>query len=82
MKPLEEWPHKFIHALEGIPGNWYIDQEMHIGTTEWTGLQQNFVVTFSFKHENPNIDSALKLIQGVIFVDEPEVEIMKEYTDS
>jgi hypothetical protein len=64
MTPPEEWPHHFIHTLEGIPGNWYIDQEMHRGTTEWTGLQQNFVVTFSFEHENPNIDSTLKLIQG------------------
>jgi hypothetical protein len=28
MTPLEEWPHHFIHTLEGIPENWYIDQEM------------------------------------------------------
>jgi hypothetical protein len=37
------------------------------------------VVTFSFEHENPNIDSALKLIRGVILFDEPEVEIITEY---
>jgi hypothetical protein len=79
MTPPEEWPHHFIHTLEGIPGNWYIDQEMRRGTTEWTGLQQNFVVTFSFEHENPNIDSTLKLIRGVIFFYEPEVEIIIEY---
>jgi hypothetical protein len=79
MTPPEEWPHHFIHTLEGIPKNWYIDQEMHRGTTEWTTLQQNFVVTFSFEHENPNIDSALKQIRGVIFIDEPEVELMTEY---
>jgi hypothetical protein len=24
----EEWYHHFIHTLEGIPTNWYIDQEM------------------------------------------------------
>jgi hypothetical protein len=79
MTPLEEWPHHFIHTLEGIPGNWHIDQEMCRITTEWIGLQQNFVATFSFEHENPNIDSMLKLIWGVIFVYEPEVEIMTEY---
>jgi hypothetical protein len=45
---------------------------MHKGTRKWIG-------TFSFEHENPNIDSTLKLIQGVIFFDEPEVEIMKKY---
>jgi hypothetical protein len=79
MTPLDERPHHFIHTLESILGNWYIDQEMKRGTTEWAGLQQNFVVIFSFEHENPNIDLELKLIQGVIFFDEPEVEIMIEY---
>jgi hypothetical protein len=79
MKPLEEWPHHFIHTLEGIPWNWYMDPKMCIGTTKWTGLQQNFVVTFSFEHENPKIDSALKLIHGVIFIDEIEAEIMTKY---
>jgi hypothetical protein len=78
MKPLEQWPHHFIHTLEGIPENWYVDYEMHIGTIEWTTLQQKIVVTFSFEHENPNIDSTLKQIRGVIFIDESEVEIMKE----
>jgi hypothetical protein len=42
-------------------------------------LQQNFVATFSFEHENPNIDSMLKLIWGVIFIDEPEAEIITKY---
>jgi hypothetical protein len=79
MTLLEEWPHHFIHTFEWIPGNWYIDQEMRRGTTKWIGLQQNFVVTFSFEHENPNIDSTLNLIPGVIFIDEPEVEIMTKY---
>jgi hypothetical protein len=79
LTPLEEWNHHFIHTLEGILGKWYIYQEMHKGTTEWTRLQHNFVVTFSFEHENPNIYSVLKMIRGMIFVDEPEVEIMKKY---
>jgi hypothetical protein len=34
MTPLEEWPHHFIHTLEGIPTNWYIDQELCIGNTD------------------------------------------------
>jgi hypothetical protein len=79
MTPPEEWTHNFIHTLKGIRRNWYIDQNMHRGTTEWTSLQQNFVVAFSFEHENPNIDSALKLIQGMIFINELEVEIMIEH---
>jgi hypothetical protein len=79
MTPPEEWPHHFIHTLEGIPENWYVDQELRRGTAEWTTLQKKFVVTFSFEHENPNMDLALKQIRGVIFIQEPEVELITEY---
>jgi hypothetical protein len=79
MTPPKEWYHHFIHTLEGIPTNLYVDQELRRGTTEWTKLQHNFIVTFSFKHENPNMDSKLKQIRGVIFIQEPEVELITEY---
>jgi hypothetical protein len=72
MTPPEEWPHHFIHTLEGILANWNINQELHKGTTTWRTLQQNFTINFSFKHENPNIDATLKLTRGVIFIEEPE----------
>jgi hypothetical protein len=78
MIPPEEWPHHFVHTLEGIPTNWYTDQELYIGTMSWTILQQNFTVTFSFEHENPNIDATLKKIIGVIFIQEPEVKLIIE----
>jgi hypothetical protein len=35
MTPPEEWSHHFIHILEGIPTNWYTDQEMRKGTKTW-----------------------------------------------
>jgi urate oxidase len=79
MTPLEEWSHHFIHTLEGIPTNWYVDQELRRGTVEWTTLQQNFIVTFSFEHDNPSMDSTLKQIRAVIFIKEPEVELITEY---
>jgi hypothetical protein len=41
-------------------------------------LQHNFTVTFSFEHENANIDVALKNIRGVIFIEEPKVEMITE----
>jgi hypothetical protein len=41
-------------------------------------LQQNFAVTFSFKHENPNIDATLKNIIGLIFIKGPEVKLITE----
>jgi hypothetical protein len=28
-------------------------------------LQQKFSITFSFEHENPNIDATLKQIRGI-----------------
>jgi hypothetical protein len=74
MTPPEEWPHHFSHTLEGIPANWYIDQEMRKGTKTWTTLQQNYIVTFPFEHENPNIDTTLKWIKDVIFITKPKVE--------
>jgi hypothetical protein len=43
---------------------------------KWAVLQQNFIVTLSFEHENPNIDATLKQIRGVIFIQEPEVELI------
>jgi hypothetical protein len=75
----DEWPHHFIHTLEGIPANWYIDQELHRGTADWTVLHLNFIVTFSFEHENPNIYSTLKQTKGVILIKEPKIELMTEY---
>jgi hypothetical protein len=79
MKPPEEWPHHFTHTQEGIAENWYVDQELRRGTAEWTTLQKKFVVTFSFEHENPNMDLSLKKIRGVIFIQEIEVELITEY---
>jgi hypothetical protein len=38
-------------------------------------LQQSFTIIFSFEHENPNIDAALKWIRGIIFIEEPEIEL-------
>jgi hypothetical protein len=76
MTPSEEWPHHFIHTLEVIPANWYTDQELHKGTVTWKTLERNFSITFSFEHENPNIDKSLKWIRGVIVIKEPEVELI------
>jgi hypothetical protein len=78
MTPPEEWSYHFIHTLEVISKNWYTDQEMRKETKTWATLQQNFTITFSFEHENPNIDAALKRIKNVIFIEELEVELITE----
>jgi hypothetical protein len=41
-------------------------------------LQQNFIVTFSFENEKPNIDANLKYIRGRIFIKEPEFKLTTE----
>jgi hypothetical protein len=58
--------------------NSYTDQELRKGTTTWRTLQQNFTIIFSFEHENPNIDAALKQIKGLIFIKELEIEFITE----
>jgi hypothetical protein len=78
MMPPGEWYHHFIHTLEGITTNWYVDQEMRKGTKTWATLQHNFTVTFSFEHENPNMDTTLRQIRNIIFIKEPEVEAIAE----
>jgi hypothetical protein len=51
---------------------------MHKGNKRWVTLQYDFTVTFSFEHENPNINTALKRIRNIIFIEEPEVEAIIE----
>jgi hypothetical protein len=41
-------------------------------------LRHNFTVTFSFEHENPNIDETLKWIGGLIFLKETETKFITE----
>jgi hypothetical protein len=41
-------------------------------------MQQNFVITFSFEYEIPEIDTTLKVIRGKIF-QEPKFEIVITY---
>jgi hypothetical protein len=78
MKPWYECPHHFFQTLEVIPTNWYAYQELRRGNMSSTVLQENFTITFPFVHENPNIDTKLKKIRGLIFIKEPEVELMTE----
>ena len=41
-------------------------------------MQHNFVITFSFEHESPKIDTTLKVVRDMIFK-EHEVEIVTTY---
>jgi len=37
-----EWRHKFIHTLDIIPKNWFLELEMHRETEGWEELVQRF----------------------------------------
>jgi hypothetical protein len=76
--PPEEWPHHFIHTLEGILRNWYTKMELRRGTANWEEIQHNFFITFQFEHENPMVDTTLKVVRDRIF-EEPEFEIFIAY---
>jgi hypothetical protein len=36
--PKEQWVHKFINTLDTMPTNWYLQEELHLATTYWYGM--------------------------------------------
>jgi hypothetical protein len=74
----KECPYHFIHTLEGISRNWYTEMEQRKETTNWDDMQQKFLITFAFEHENLEIDTTLKVVREIIF-EEPKVEIVAAY---
>jgi hypothetical protein len=68
--PQQEWTHLFVHTLDTILKNWYIELEVCRGTRDWEELTRNFKVMFSFENNNPLIDSALQVIKNNIFATE------------
>jgi hypothetical protein len=51
--------HMFIHTLDTIPKNWYLELEMHRETINLEKMTQRFKVKFTFKHESPLLDASL-----------------------
>jgi hypothetical protein len=71
-----KWTHKFIHTLDTILKNWYLELEMHKETTNWDELVQIFKVTFTFEHESPLMDATLQAIRTKIFAEEGQMEVV------
>jgi hypothetical protein len=57
--PRQEWTHLFVHTLDIIPKNWYLELEMRRETADSEELTHNFKVTFSFEDNSPLIDTTL-----------------------
>jgi hypothetical protein len=64
--PKLEWMHRFIHTLETVPKNWYLELEVCKGT-------RNFKVTFSFEVESHVVDATLQVIRSKIFMEEDHI---------
>ena len=65
----DEWVHLFIHTLDDMSKNWYIETEFRRGTVAWPIMVEGFQLTFNFESEYPKIDQALKVTKGKLFVD-------------
>jgi hypothetical protein len=53
--------HLFVHALDTIPKNYYIELEVCKGTKKWEYLTRNFKVNFNFKDDSPSVDRTLQI---------------------
>jgi hypothetical protein len=47
--PKEQWVHKFINTLDTTPIYWYLQAELRHTTSNWYGMNQNFIATFLFE---------------------------------
>jgi hypothetical protein len=59
--------HRFINTLDKIPINWYLQAELHLITSDWEGMIQNFVATLLFESEFPSVDQALHIVRQKLF---------------
>jgi hypothetical protein len=74
--PKEEWTHNFIHTLDMIPKNRYLELEMHKETTNWDELTQRFKIKFTFENELPLIDVAFQAIRNNIFSGQGPMDVV------
>lgn len=65
--PRDIWTHMFVHTLNTIPKNWYIQLEMRRETVSWEALTSNFVHTFSAYEDDLMVETALQLEKEKIF---------------
>jgi hypothetical protein len=68
--------HNFIHTLDMIPKNWYLELEMQRETANLDELTQRFKVTFTFEYESPLVDVALQSIRTMVFSEEGSMDVV------
>lgn len=65
--PQQEWVHGFIHTLETIPKNWYLEMKLRHGTMNWEDMVDGFILIFIFEDDFPYIYFALQTAKKRIF---------------
>jgi hypothetical protein len=76
--PQEQWVHKFINTLDTTPINWYLQEELHLTTSDWYGMTQNFIATFSFGSQYPSLDQDLQFVRHKFFEEAPSLLVEQE----
>jgi hypothetical protein len=51
--------HRFLHTLDTILKNRYLELQMHIETMNWNEIAQGFKITFTCENESPLVDTTL-----------------------
>jgi hypothetical protein len=74
--PKQGWTHLFIHTLDTIPNNEYLELEVRRETTDREELTHNLKVTFNFEDEAPSVDTTLQVIKNKIFASEDSIELV------
>ena len=79
--PCEEWVHRFVHTLEHVANNWYVEVELFHATISWVSLVDSFVLTFSINEVCPALDAAIRLIHTKVFDDKEIAEYQPDWKE-
>ena len=77
----EEWVHRFVHTLEPIAKNWYVEVELRHVTVSWESLVDSFVLTFSINEVSPALERAIRLIHTKVFDDQEIAEYQPDWKE-
>jgi hypothetical protein len=52
--------------------------ELHLTTSDWHGMTQNFIATFLFEIQYPTVDQALQVVIQKVFEEAPNLPLDQE----
>jgi hypothetical protein len=60
-----------------MPINWYLQVKLHLTTSDWHSMTQNFIATFLFQSEYPTVDQDLQVVRQKVFEEAPNLPVEK-----